>query len=132
MLSTNSRGCNVNGMPAGSRGAGYPADNARKSTEPPGTVNVRLERWGHTRCRLTVSNPGPPLSAAEQKDIFKRFYRTDPARSRDGSFGLGLSIAQRHHRGAPRAHLGGEQRWIQSLHRGTSGPVTKQTKMLVE
>lgn len=37
-----------------------------------------------------------------------------------------------HHRGAPRAHLGGEQRWIQSLHRGTSGPVTKQTKMLVE
>ncbi len=123
-------------------------DNARKYTEPPGTVNVRLERWGHHRCRLTVSNPGPPLSAAEQKDIFKRFYRTDPARSRDGSFGLGLSIAQRiteehhgriwvdhrpaHHRGAPRAHLGGEQRWIQSLHRGTSGPVTKQTKMLVE
>ena len=52
-------------------------DNARKYTE------------------LTVSNPGPPLSAAEQKDIFKRFYRTDPARSRDGSFGLGLSIAQR-------------------------------------
>ena len=70
-------------------------DNARKYTEPPGTVNVRLERWGHHRCRLTVSNPGPPLSAAEQKDIFKRFYRTDPARSRDGSFGLGLSIAQR-------------------------------------
>ena len=54
-------------------------DNARKYTEPPGTVNVRLERWGHHRCRLTVSNPGPPLSAAEQKDIFKRFYRTDPA-----------------------------------------------------
>ena len=70
-------------------------DNARKYTEPPGTVNVRLERWGYHRCRLTVSNPGPPLSAAEQKDIFKRFYRTDPARSRDGSFGLGLSIAQR-------------------------------------
>ncbi len=65
-------------------------DNARKYTEPPGTVNVRLERWGHHRCRLTVSNPGPPLSAAEQKkDIFKRFYRTDPAQSRDGSFGLG-------------------------------------------
>ena len=39
-------------------------DNARKYTEPPGTVNVRLARWGHHRCR-------------------------------DGSFGLGLSIAQR-------------------------------------
>ena len=70
-------------------------DNARKYTEPSGTVSVYLERWGHYRCRLTVSNPGTPLSEAEQKDIFKRFYRTDPARSRDGSFGLGLSIAQR-------------------------------------
>ncbi len=36
-----------------------------------------------------------------------------------------------HHRGAPRAHLGGEQRWIQSLHRGTSGPVTRESKKFV-
>ena len=69
-------------------------DNARKYTEPSGTVSVYLERWGHYRCRLTVSNPGTPLSEAEQKDIFKRFYRADPARSRNGSFGLGLAIAK--------------------------------------
>lgn len=69
-------------------------DNARKYTEPSGTVSVYLERWGHYRCRLTVSNPGTPLSEAEQKDIFKRFYRADPARSGNGSFGLGLAIAK--------------------------------------
>ena len=85
-------------------------DNARKYTEPPGTVSADLQRWGHHRCRLTVSNPGPPLSAAEQKDIFKRFYRADQARSRDGSFGLGLSIARRiteEHHGRIWAESGG-------------------------
>ena len=94
-------------------------DNARKYTQPPGTVRVRLERRGHHRCRLTVSNPGPPLSETEQKDIFKRFYRADPARSRDGSFGLGLSIAQRiteEHHGHIWAESGdGDNRFIVEL-----------------
>lgn len=90
-------------------------DNARKYTEPHGTVNVSLERWGHYRCRLTVSNPGTPLSETEQQDIFKRFYRIDPARSRDGSFGLGLSIAQRitaEHHGRIWAESGGGRNYF--------------------
>lgn len=41
-----------------------------------------------------MSNPGPALSPQQLRDIFKRFYRVDQARSRNGSFGLGLSIAQ--------------------------------------
>ena len=46
------------------------------------------------RCLLTVESQGQTLSPQELKDIFKRFYRADPARQNDGSFGLGLSIAQ--------------------------------------
>ena len=41
-----------------------------------------------------MDNRGEDLSPEELRDIFKRFYRTDRARSRDGSFGLGLAIAQ--------------------------------------
>ena len=75
-------------------------DNALKYSEP-GEVTVRLKRHGG-HCLLSVANPGIPLSREEREIIFKRFYRGDKARSRDGSFGLGLSIAQRiveEHRG---------------------------------
>ena len=51
---------------------------------------------------LTVTSPGTPLTAKERRDIFKRFYRLDQARSMDGSYGLGLSIAQ----GIAEAHRG--------------------------
>ena len=34
------------------------------------------------------------MTPEDCKNIFKRFYRLDEARCRDGSFGLGLSIAQ--------------------------------------
>lgn len=69
-------------------------DNAQKYSAPGGRVDVRLRRTGKRQCRLSVSDPGEPLSNAECRDIFKRFYRRDKARCRDGSFGLGLSIAQ--------------------------------------
>ena len=69
-------------------------DNARKYADS-GTVEVSLFPCGKHRCRLTVSNACEALSPQELRSIFKRFYRRDPARSRDGSFGLGLSIAER-------------------------------------
>ncbi len=68
-------------------------DNARKYATG-GTVNVNLERSGRKHCRLSVSNDSEELTETECKDIFRRFYRRDEARSRDGSFGLGLSIAE--------------------------------------
>lgn len=69
-------------------------DNARKYSAPQGQTAVRLYSTGHNRCRLSVSNPGPPISQEDLTNIFRRFYRVDKARSRDGSFGLGLPIAQ--------------------------------------
>lgn len=69
-------------------------DNARKYSGAEGRVMIVLKRAGKRHCRLSVSSPGEALSKNELKDIFKRFYRADKARSRDGGFGLGLSIAQ--------------------------------------
>lgn len=67
-------------------------DNAAKYSAP-GMVQVQLRHQGKGHCLLTVSNPGTPIDQKDLKRIFERFYRADEARSRDGSFGLGLSIA---------------------------------------
>ena len=68
-------------------------DNALKYSVPEGHTNVELKRIGHS-CLLTVSNTGEPISKEDLKSIFKRFYRADKARSLNGSYGLGLSIAE--------------------------------------
>ena len=76
-------------------------DNAQKYATG-GEVIVRLQPQSHGRCLLTVTNEAPPLSQAELANLFKRFYRADPARSASGSFGLGLAIASQ----AVEAHHG--------------------------
>ena len=68
-------------------------DNARKYSTPQGTVRVTLERTARS-CTLSVASPGQAISPEDLKNIFKRFYRADPARSINGSYGLGLSIAE--------------------------------------
>lgn len=67
-------------------------DNAAKYSTPQGTVTVRAKRQGG-HCLLSVSSPGTPISKEDLKNIFKRFYRIDKARSMNHSYGLGLSIA---------------------------------------
>ena len=69
-------------------------DNGVKYADPGSTTSLTLAKQGR-RLVLTVTTPGQPLTKQQCADIFKRFYRTDAARSRDGSYGLGLSIAQR-------------------------------------
>ena len=76
-------------------------DNAQKYSDVPGEVTAVLTRQG-SRCRLSVSNPGPALSKEELRSIFERFYRVDSAHTQRGSYGLGLSIARNivaHHHG---------------------------------
>ena len=68
-------------------------DNALKYGSPNGMVSVDLIRNGRN-CVLSVASPGEPISREDLKNIFKRFYRTDKARSLNGSYGLGLSIAE--------------------------------------
>lgn len=68
-------------------------DNALKYSAPEGTVKVDLVAAGRN-CLLTVTSPGERISKEDLKNIFKRFYRRDTARSMNGSYGLGLSIAE--------------------------------------
>ena len=68
-------------------------DNAMKYYKGKGEIRVSLNRSGNN-CILSVSNPGDTLLKEDLINIFKRFYRVDKARSSNGSYGLGLSIAQ--------------------------------------
>ena len=68
-------------------------DNALKYSAPEGLVRVDLASTGRN-CILSVASPGEPISKEDLKHIFERFYRADKARSLNGSYGLGLSIAE--------------------------------------
>lgn len=69
-------------------------DNAQKYSREKGATWVSLQLRGKKHCLLTVANEGDAIPAKELKNLFKRFYRADEARTRNGSFGLGLSIAE--------------------------------------
>ncbi len=67
-------------------------DNARVHTPPGTSIHVRVQ--GEVDgVVLTVADEGPGLSPEASARVFERFYRGDPARSRQtGGAGLGLSI----------------------------------------
>lgn len=69
-------------------------DNAQKYSSPQGVTVLTLKKQSRFHCLLSVANPGPPIGEEDRKNIFKRFYRVDKARSMNHSYGLGLSIAQ--------------------------------------
>ncbi len=84
-------------------------DNAMKYGDPQSTVYVGLQMKG-SHCQLIVSNEGSAISHDDLKNIFKRFYRIDSARSMNHSYGLGLSIAE----GIVQDHRG--KIWAESEH----------------
>ena len=69
-------------------------DNATKYSCEKGNTWVALHKRVKGHCLLTVANEGKEISTKDLQHLFKRFYRADQARSRTGSFGLGLSIAK--------------------------------------
>jgi signal transduction histidine kinase len=68
-------------------------DNAVKYADPDGEIRVRLNTAGKY-AHLAVSNPFQNGNALKTDRVFDRFYRASEARTGDGSYGLGLSIAK--------------------------------------
>lgn len=68
-------------------------DNAMKYAASDTKVEAVLKKQGR-HCVFSVANRGETIAEEELKHIFERFYRVDKARSRNGSYGLGLAIAE--------------------------------------
>lgn len=69
-------------------------DNAVKFSPPGSTVDVKA-KWGEDLLVIKVRDRGPGISPEHWDRVFERFYKVDPARSREmpGS-GLGLAITK--------------------------------------
>ena len=69
-------------------------DNAVRHTPEGGEVLVSVEAVGEW-VRVSVEDTGEGVPEKEAAEIFDRFYRVDPSRSREtGGTGLGLTIAR--------------------------------------
>ena len=68
--------------------------NALKYSNPGGQISVSLASKGK-QCELRVFNTGDAIDPKDLEKIFDRFWRADPAHSREtGGHGLGLAIAR--------------------------------------
>lgn len=67
-------------------------DNAVKYCDPGGRIIVKLTRG--RQIRLQVINGFTDTDNLQLDKVFERFYRANKARTPDGSYGLGLSIAK--------------------------------------
>ena len=107
-------------------------DNAVKYCSEQGKIAVRLTMQKNVQ--LTVTNDYSVSGGFDPDKVFERFYRMDKARTSDGSYGLGLSIAKsitEMHKGEIRAKVleYNRVRFEVVLPRGKSG-VPPQTPVI--
>lgn len=70
-------------------------DNALKYGDPEEPVTIIINRGDKDDAVLTVSDKGEGIAAEHIPHLTRRFYRTDPGRSRaSGGTGLGLAIVK--------------------------------------
>jgi two-component system phosphate regulon sensor histidine kinase PhoR len=70
-------------------------DNALKYGESSSPVTISLAIENGDTARLCVADQGPGIPAEHLPHLTRRFYRTDPGRSRAaGGTGLGLAIVK--------------------------------------
>ena len=67
-------------------------DNAVKYCDIDGEIHIDLTEKSHSV--ITVENTYTDVDNIELDKLFDRFYRADKARTYDGSFGIGLSLAK--------------------------------------
>ncbi len=71
------------------------ADNAANYVNAGGIIELSVQRSGKS-VLVKLANSGSQVSAADTSHVFERFWRSDAARTGDGSHcGLGLALVQR-------------------------------------
>ncbi|MGH9524587.1 MAG: sensor histidine kinase, partial [Terriglobales bacterium] len=69
-------------------------DNAIRHSPTGAEVAMTVSR-DNGSTRVEIRDRGPGIAADELRNIFERFHRGDPSRSREtGGYGLGLAIAK--------------------------------------
>lgn len=68
-------------------------DNAIKYANEGGHIAIELKQTKH-HVVFSITNTGVGIGEEHLSRLFDRFYRVDPSRAHDGSYGLGLSIAK--------------------------------------